>query len=226
MTWVRVAIAVILVAVLGQVVVPSVVDSRAATALHQVTGAASQDHVALTAVPFWVLASGQIEALTISVAHATLPFDGQPLRLSRVRLSWVNGQIDMGALLQQGRFVPDRVGHMTVTLAADGPALAQFLDESGRVTNARVQVGPHYVTLAGTVRLGALAGPITTEGTLHVSANQQELIFVPRTLDGFSLPVAASLPVLDIAALNLPLPLRLTTVKLAPPNVVITAVSP
>lgn len=222
----RIALAVILVAVLGQVLVPPVVAGRAAAALHTVTGRASTDRVALTAVPFWTLAAGQLQDATVAVSHATVALEGHPLQVSRVTVSWRQGQVAMGPLLQRGQLVAARVGRVHLTVKVDGPALARFLDESGRVRGAVVTVGAHHVTLSGQVSLGSLHGRIATRGRLAISPDGQELLFVPQVVDGLSLPLAASLPLLDLETLNLPVPLHFSRVALAPPYIVAEAQSP
>ncbi|MDA8198857.1 MAG: LmeA family phospholipid-binding protein [Thermaerobacter sp.] len=222
----RVALVVILVAVLGQVLVPPVVAGRAAAALHGVTGAGSTDQVAVTAVPFWTLAFGQTQDVRVLVDSATVPVDGQPLRIAQMTLNWQDGQVAVGALLRQGRLVAARAGRVRFTLKVDGPAVAQFLDASGRVQGAVVTVGAHQVTLTGQVALGSLRGHVSTRGRLAISPNGQELLFVPQELDGLSLPLAASLPLFDLPSLNLPLPMHLTSVVLAPPDIVVQAASP
>lgn len=222
----RIALAVILVAVLGQILVPPVVAGRAAAALHTVTGRGSTDRVALTAVPFWTLASGQLQDATVAVSQATVRLDGQALQVSRVNVTWQQGQVSMGPLLKRGQFVPARVGRVRLTVKVDGPALAHFLEETGRVAGAAVTVGAHHVTLSGQVSLGSLHGHIATRGRLAISPDGQELLFVPEVVDGLSLPLAASLPLLDLATLNLPVPLKLSRVMLAPPYIVVEAQSP
>lgn len=222
----RIALVVILVAVLGQVLVPPVVAGRAAAALHSVTGAGSTDQVTVTAVPFWTLASGQTQDVRVLVDRATVQVDGQPLGIAQMTLNWQDGQVAVGALLRQGRLVAARPGRVHLTLRLDGPAVARFLDATGRVHGAVVTVGTRQVTLAGQVALGSLRGHVSTQGRLAISASGQELLFVPQVVDGLSLPLAASLPLLDLASLSLPLPMHLTSVSLAPPDIVVQAASP
>ncbi len=222
----RIALVVILVAVLGQVLVPPVVAGRAAAALHAVTGAGSTDQVAVTAVPFWTLASGQAQDVRVVVHQATVPVDGEPLGIAQATVNWQGGQVAVGPLLRQGRLVAARPGRMHLTIEVDGPAVARLLDATGRVHGAQVTVGAHSVTLTGQLSLGSLKGHVSTRGRLAISPNGQELLFVPQVLDGLSLPLAASLPLFDLTSFNLPLPLRLTSVALAPPVIVVQAASP
>lgn len=222
----RIALVVILVAVLGQVMVPSVVAGRAATALHGLTGAGSTDQVAVTAVPFWTLASGQTQDVQVLVDRATVHVAGQPLGIAELALNWQNGQVAVGALLRQGRLVAVRPGRAHLTLKVDGAAVARFLDDTGRVRGAVVTVSAAQVTLAGQLALGSLRGQVSTRGRLAISPNGQELLFVPNAVDGLSLPLTASLPLFDLESLSLPLPLHLTSVALAPPYIVVQAASP
>jgi hypothetical protein len=226
MTWVRLLLAILAIAVLGQLVVPTLLDARLASDLHRVTGPGSTDQVAVAAVPFWMLAAGRAQDVSATARHATVHFDGYALGLSNVEVNWVDPALEMGPLLNGGRLVPEGGGRLTLTLWVAGSALARFLDESGRVAGADVTVGPHGVTLEGRIQVGGLSGPITTRGVLTIADHQQELLFVPEQLDGFALPVAASVPLLDLTRLSLPLPMRITAVEEKPPYIVIRVASP
>lgn len=219
---IRILIGAVLALAVAQVAVPRIVSGEMAAELRAVTGPASQDTVAVDAVPFWQLFSGQFQDLTWTARDVA----AAGLTLNTLTLVWTDGGLDPAELVRDHRLVVTRPGRLKVTLEVDGPALAHFLAQSGRLQNAVVTVTPNGLHVTGAVHVGGLSGPLDATGQLKLSADAQQILFEPTRVDGYSVPFAATLVVFDVRTLNLPVPLRLTGVRLAPPFVVVTAASP
>lgn len=206
----------------GQAVVPPLVDQALARSITPLTGPASVNQVQVTAVPFWTLAAGRFQDLTVTGRG----WQAGPLKLSSVGVDWQDGAVNVADLLRRRQLVPSSEGHMRVRIAVDGPALAHLLEKSGRVTDVVVNVRRDYVELSGTVRLNGLSGRVTAEGTLDVSPNKRQILFHPTQVDGVGLPFRTSLPIFSLDQVELPVTLELTSVRLSPPDVVVEAATP
>jgi len=206
----------------GQVVVPRVVSGEMAGQLQALTGPGSRDTVAVDAVPFWRLFGGQFQTLIWTVHNA----EAQGLTIHTLSLTWNNGMLDPVALVRDRRLVVVRPGRLSAVLKVDGVALSRFLEASGRLQNAEVTVSKTHLHILGTVNMGGLSGQLDAAGRLAVAGNGQQIVFQPTEVDGYGVPFAANLVVFDVRSLNLPMPVRLTGVRLEPPFVVVTAASP
>jgi hypothetical protein len=206
----------------AQSVVPGMVDRGLAHELRQYTGPASRTQVAVVAIPFWTLVSGRFQDLHLAVED----WQAGPLTVSQVRVNWQDGGLNLPDLVNQHALVVTRLGRMRVTIAVDGPALAALLEKSGRLQHAQVDVGPKLLTLRGLVHLHGLTGRVNAKGTLSVSPNRHQILFHPTVVDGVSIPFPATLTVFDVSELNLPVPLAIRLVRLAPPDVVVEAETP
>jgi hypothetical protein len=206
----------------AQVLVPRVVSGEMAGQLQALTGPGSRDTVAVDAVPFWRLFGGEFQTLVWTAYNA----EAQGLTIHTVSLTWNNGMLDPTALVQDHRLVVMRPGRLSAVLKVDGVALSRFLEASGRLQNAQVTISKSTVHIVGTVNMGGLSGQLDAAGRLAVGGNGQQIVFQPTEVDGYGVPFAANLVVFDVRSLNLPLPVRLTGVRLEPPYVVVTAASP
>jgi hypothetical protein len=206
----------------GQIVVPTVVAGNLSRELQQVTGPGRRDTVHVVAVPFWTLAAGEFQELTWDVTGWHIG----ALRVRTLSLRWENGGLNVPDLVRHRSLVVTQLGHMTIRMAVDGPALARLLEASGRVRQARVTVRAHDIELAGNVQFNGLSGPVTARGTLEVSPDGHQILCRPLAVDGIGIPFPAAIAVFDVSQLQVPVPLVIRSVSLVPPNVVVVMETP
>jgi len=216
---IRVLVAGVLLLGAAQIAVPRVVGAELATALRSATGPGSTDSVAVGAVPFFELFQGRFQSLDWRATHVR----AEGLHVALVTASWTNGAVSVPALVNDHELVILRRGQLEATVRVGETALARFLDASGRIRNGTVTVGPSSVRLQGTVLIGGLAGPVDATGRLAVSSDERQILFQPLSIDGFGLPFRTTLVIFDVRTLKLPLPVRLTGIRLESPYVVVTA---
>lgn len=221
-TVIRMLVGLVVLAAAAQLAVPTALAAQLARALQPLTGPASRDTVRLAAIPFWELASGQFQDLRITTVNGT----AGPLRVAWFSADWRDGGVDPAAWFLDHRLVVTRPGRLSAQIRVDGAALAAILADSGRVADPTVTVQPDGIVVAGRVNLGALQGPVTMRGNLVIAPNGRQLLFVPTSVDGLRLPFGASIVVFDVSRLGLPFAVRLTGVRLVPPDIELRAQAP
>ncbi|MCL8208154.1 MAG: DUF2993 domain-containing protein [Actinomycetia bacterium] len=218
----RVLVGLVVLVAAAQLVVPTALAGELAQALEPLTGPGSRDTVKLAAIPFWELASGRFQDLQVTTVNGS----AGPLKVAWFSADWQDGGVDPAAWFGRHQLVVTRTGRLTAQIRVDGAALAAILADSGRVTDPTVTVRPDGLVVAGRVNLGALQGPVTMRGNLVIAPNGRQLLFVPTSVDGYALPFGASIVVFDVSRLGLPFAVRLTGVRLVPPDVELTAAAP
>jgi hypothetical protein len=212
----------VILAAAAQIAVPTVVANELAQTLQSFTGPESRDTVELAAIPFWQLASGRFQDLRVTTVNGA----AGPLAVAYFSADWQNGGVDPTAWFEDHRLVVTRPGRLRAQIKVDGAALAAILQDSGHVADPTVTVQPDGIVVTGRVNLGALQGPVTMRGNLVIAADGRQLLFVPTSVDGLELPFGASIVVFDVSRLGLPFAVRLTGVRLVPPDVELSAEAP
>ncbi|MCL5967169.1 MAG: DUF2993 domain-containing protein [Firmicutes bacterium] len=214
-----VLVLVVLLLAAGQVLVPRVAGQALSQSLAQVTGPGSRDAVAVGAVPFFQLFQGRFQAVDVSADHV----DAGGLTIGSLLVRWQNGAVNVPALVQHHELRVLKEGVLSATVHVNGPALARFLEASGRIQHAQVTVTPSYVRIRGIVNVGGINGPLDATGRFSIGSRGRTILFQPLSVDGFGVPVVTRLVILDVKSLHLPIPVTVTGVRLAPPYVVVTA---
>jgi hypothetical protein len=210
---------VVLLLAAGQVLVPRIAGQALSQALTRVTGPGSRDTVTVGAVPFFQLFQGRFQAVDVSAEHV----DAHGLTIGSLVVLWQNGTVNVPDLVQHHELRVVKQGALAATVRVSGSSLAQFLDESGRIHNARVTVAAAYVRISGTVSIGGINGPLDATGRFSIGPGGRTILFQPLSVNGLGVPAVTRLQLLSIASLHLPIPVTVTGIRLAPPYVVVTA---
>lgn len=178
-------------------------------------------HVAVTAIPFWELASGQFQDIYINAKKVA----AGPMTISSARMNWANGQLSVASLLK-GQVKVVKTGRLSVTIQIDGAALSRFLAQEGKIRNAHVTITPNGVRIQGSMFLGGVSVPLDTTGNLIVSQDKKHLIFHPTSIDGINLPMMTDIEILNLNTMTLPVPMVIRSVQLKPDLIVVNAGTP
>lgn len=174
--------------------------------------------VAVTAIPFWELFSGHFQDVYISARQAKLG----SLAVASAHLNWANGGVSLGQL-EKGHLSVTQPGHLTMTIQLTAASLSQFLAQEGTISSPKVSITPAGVAISGRLLLGGTYVPLDTKGPLTVSANHQQLVFHPTSIDGLHLPVLTDIQLLNLASMKqLPVSLRIEQVKLEANQLAVT----
>ncbi|MDA8193963.1 MAG: LmeA family phospholipid-binding protein [Thermaerobacter sp.] len=217
---VRLLVALVMMVGILQWVVPqwaAAQISRRVAALDQ----GKRPQVTLAAIPFWELASGRFQDLFMKSQAIRLG----PIEVASAQLNWQNGQVAVASLMK-GRLAIVKSGRVSMSIRLNGQALADFLAKQGKIQNTRVTVTTRDVRIQGRMTLAGVDVPVDTTGTILISADRSRLIFHPTVIDGINLPMMTDVQILDLSTLNLPLPLAIRSVVLAPDSIVVNAGTP
>lgn len=177
--------------------------------------------VVINAIPFWQLASGKFQDISVSAKSATVG----PLAVSRADISWSNGQVSV-AQLTRGHLKVEQEGQVRIQIQLDEKALSALLKKQGQVKDPEVTVKPGGVGIKGRLLLGGTYLPLNTQGTLVVSSDHKSLIFHPKSIDGLNLPLMTDMEIFSMDKLKLPLPMEIQHVAMRPGALVIFAGTP
>lgn len=181
----------------------------------------SPPHVAVTAMPFWELASGRFQDIYVRATNVT----AGPMQIASAQLNWQNGQVGVAALMG-GHLAIRKTGKIDIRIRLNEQALANFLATQGKMQHPQVTITPKNVQIKGRMLLGGVYVPMNTTGTLVVSNDRQKLIFHPTVIDGINLPMLTDIQLLDIKTLNLPVPMVIQSVTLHSHYIVVKAGTP
>lgn len=186
----------------GQTVVPGWVAEAVARAVQARDGGA-RPTVALTALPFWLLAAGDFQRVALSAPSLTL--DG--LDLHAARLIWTDGAVNP-ASLKRGSLQIERRGAMTMAFTVTAGALARFLEATARLKDSQVSVSPKGIRVAGIVLIGGKWVPLAAQGRLGLADRGEGVVFHPTRIDGAPLPIPTTMDVFNLRRLDLPVALK------------------
>lgn len=184
-----------LAAVAAQGAVSAAADRVAAAALTQSLG--GEARVTVTALPFWQLARGRFQHLTVTAQNLRTG----TLDIRALRADWRDGSVRMAAL-RAGRPMADWLGggRLTVHLTLTPRALLDALPPTGALRITRLGLRPPGAWVDGRVALGELHLEFRALGTLRVIDGGDVLVFRVTTLHAGPLVLRSSLgiPVVDL----------------------------
>ncbi len=218
--FIKILLAVIVVAVGLQWYAPQYVASRAATAIAKVDGGVTP-HVELTALPFWMLLQGKFQQAHLNVHGVSV----EGMRIDTATLNWDNGQISVDALSHDKLDIV-KAGQMTGTVVLGARALSAFLERQGAVTNPVVTMAAGVMTIKGQFVLGGVNLPLDAQGTLSIASGKQAIILHPTSVDGIDLPVLTNMEIFQVSSLHLPVTLQIDSIHMANNQLVIKAGTP
>ncbi len=178
-------------------------------------------NVEIAAMPFWILAQGQFQAVYIKADNVRA--DG--MMVSQAIVNWQGGKVSVSALSHK-QLVVEKAGRVKVEIVLDGPALSAFLAQQGPIQNPKVTISRGVMTIQGQLLIGQLRVPLDAKGTLSVSADKKSIIFHPTSVDGLHLPVLTDLQIFQIDSLKLPVPMVIRSVALRNNELVVKATTP
>ncbi|POB09736.1 LmeA family phospholipid-binding protein [Sulfobacillus sp. hq2] len=200
--------------------VPRWVSGKAAAAIARTDGGVAPS-IALTAMPFWIIAQGRFQDVYVNAKGVT--FDG--LKVDQAIVNWQNGEVSVPAL-ERNALVVKKPGRMSVTVVLDGPALGAFLATEGPIRDPVVTIASGVMTIQGKVSLGGVVLPLNTQGTLTVSPDKTAILFHPTSIDGIALPLLTDLQIFQISQLHLPVQLVIQSVTLSDNQLIVKAGTP
>ncbi len=173
--------------------------------------------VAVSAVPFWEMASGRFQDIYVNAREAELG----SLVIQQLTLNWQNGGVALGPL-EKGHLVVKEPGRLTLRIVLRDSALSAFLAKKGTLSNPRVVISPTGVQLKGRILLGQSYVPLDTSGPLVESSDHRQLIFHPTNIDGLQLPVLTDIQLLNLSTMKLPMALTIQKVQLEQHQLAVT----